>query len=134
MSKITWKYVTPLKEKGAVEKYEARSGLTLPDDLKNLVTNHNGGMPDLCVFDTERAKEKIIKGLLSFNEDDEENIYDFTDILREYGFQKLIPFALDPFGNIICTDNNSVVFWDHETKETEHVADSVADFIKGIRA
>ena len=132
MSNIVWKYIVPLNENDSVEKYEKWSGLSLPDDLKTLVMTNNAGMPDICVFDTETSKNKVLKGLLSFNESDSENVYEFTEVLRDYGFDHLIPFALDPFGNVICAENEKIVFWDHETKETEHAANSISEFMNQL--
>jgi hypothetical protein len=69
---IHWKYVKPLVNKAAIEKFETKNKISLPADLKQCIKVNNGGRPDKNTFDTDKSKERVFKTLLSFNENDVE--------------------------------------------------------------
>jgi hypothetical protein len=56
-----------------------------------------------------------------------ENVYSAFKVLKEID-SKLLPFANDPAGNLICYDGSEVVYWHHETDEIETIANSVSEF------
>lgn len=56
-----------------------------------------------------------------------ENVYSAFKVLKKID-SKLLPFANDPAGNLICYDGSKVVHWNHETDEIETVADSISSF------
>ena len=70
MNELTWKYVKPLKKENLIEEFEKQNKITFPLDLKNCLKENNGGRPSLKYYDTNEEKEKEVKKLLSFNEDD----------------------------------------------------------------
>ncbi|MCK5644959.1 MAG: SMI1/KNR4 family protein [Gammaproteobacteria bacterium] len=128
---IQWQYVIPLKENNLIEDFECAVTYEFPNSFKECVVNNNGGSPSLSAFDTNKTKERDMKSLFSFNKEDEENIW----IMNEWDGNDLdnmfIAFAIDNFGNLICFDvnNDSIVFWNHETNETEFVANSFDEFL-----
>ena len=132
MDKIIWDFIIPLLDEKAIKRFEIKNAFQLPSDLKQCIEKNNAGMPDKETFDTEMAKGRVIKGLLSFNEGDEESIYDFIDFFKENGEIKMFPFALDPFGNLICLKNGKVVLWLHETKKIEFVASNFTEFLNKL--
>jgi len=129
MKKITWEYSNPLTNKKTIEEFELENAIKLPQDLKECIEHNNAGMPNLNNFDTDKTKGRTIKALLSFNQEDEENIYDFLELFRKDGRLKMIPFALDSFGNFICLEDNNIVVRLHETETTEFVANSFTEFL-----
>lgn len=123
---LSWKYVDRLKDNGSIKKLEQEYKCKFPADLKKCIISNNGGTPSLNKFDTQDKNTYVFSGLLSLNEDDNDNIYSIIDKLSVYG---LIPFGSTPFGNFICTKNNSIVYWNHETNKTESVANSFTSFL-----
>jgi hypothetical protein len=128
MSDIRWKYVKPLVNKAAVEEFEIKHNILLPASLKQCVKMNNGGRPDKNTFDTDKSKERVFKTLLSFNENDVENIYTYFPLIRSEN-PTLIPFASDPGGNFICIEDGAVVLLLHETGGTEKAASSYTEFL-----
>ena len=129
MNNINWKFVIPLENKEEIEKLEKKYNIVLPNDLKECIKNNNAGYPDKKTFDTKISKERVFKDLLSYNKDDDENIYQFEELF----YTNLIPFGLDPFGNILClNDDKKVILYLHETQEKEFVADNFSKFLNAL--
>lgn len=129
MNNINWKYVIPLENKEEIQEIEKKYSVLLPNDLKECIENNNAGYPNKKIFDTEVSKEKIFKDLISYNREDEENIYQFEELFRI----NLIPFGLDPSGNILCLDDDKkVILYLHETQEKEFVANNFSEFLNKL--
>ena len=124
---MEWKYVKQLKDLQAIEKIELMSKIKIPISLKQIIINYNGGRPEKNIFDTKYSKEKVLKSLISYNIDDRENIYIYTNF-----FDKgLLPFAITEFGDIICLNskNNEVELYLHELNKCEKICDNILEFI-----
>ena len=67
-----------------------------------------------------------MKSLLSYNVEDKENVYFFSDIFE----RNFIPFAIDGFGNVICINNKNrnVELYNHEMDRFEYVCENIEDF------
>lgn len=124
--RITWRHATPICDE-LISEVEGMYGIQIPDDLKFIIKEGNGGVPSKRLFDDEKAKAHEMKTLLSYYRSDMENVYSSFKVLKEID-SKLIPFANDPAGNLICYDGSKVVYWNHETDEIETVADSISSF------
>lgn len=122
-----WKYVKKTTEE-KIKSVESKYNVILPDDLKELVLKNNNGRPDPNSFDTKKNKDRVIKKLLSFNEEDSDNIYTFANILLKET-EGLFPFAIEPSGDLICLHNNEIVHLNLETLEVEFISKTVSDFI-----
>jgi cell wall assembly regulator SMI1 len=131
MSDITWKYVKKLTNDNAVEEFERKNQISFPEDLKQCIKMHNGGRPSRNIFDTDKTKERMFKTLLSFNNNDVENIDKYFHVIQTK-LKNLLPFASDPGGNFLCIQNNKVVLYLHDTGNIEKVADSFSEFLKNL--
>jgi hypothetical protein len=107
-----------------------KHGITFDRTFIECATQNNGGRPSINSFDTDKAKERTIKSLLSFNENDAENIFKNNEILEKEA-TNVVAFAIDNFGNYICfsKENGTVIFYDFESGQTEHIADSFSEFL-----
>lgn len=128
MSEITWRYVKTIKNEKSIDEFESKF-CALPKDLLECMRQNNGGRPSLSSFDLKNEKEKEFKTLLSFNEDDVENIFEAQNLTKKEG---LFPFASDPFGNHLCLYQGKIVFWNHETDDTEILADNFSEFLQKL--
>lgn len=127
MAEITWKYVKEIKNANAIEEFEKTNSIQFPDDLRSILKKYNNGRPSAKCFDTQNAKEKEFKKLLSFNKDDTENIFEF--VAFDTKLSGLIPFADDPSGNLICLYQGKIYYWLHESDSVEYLADSFTEFL-----
>jgi len=75
------------------------------------------------------GKEKMINSLLSMDSDSKVFILNYQKIDSQYNGQ-IVPFALLEFGDSLCFDknDNSIVYYDHETDTIEKVADNWDEF------
>ena len=132
-----FKYIVKVKDKKAIEKFEKLIGFKLPVSLSNVLLKNNYGYPVNNSF----AKDSLsfsIKCLLSLNDDDDENIFDFFEASREevdeIGFN-FIPFAIDNYGNSICfiQDTNFVIYIDDETLEVFNTKMVIEEFFDNLK-
>jgi len=130
---ITWRYVKPLNKVGAISQYGSQVSIVFDSAFVECVTQNNGGRPSVSTFDTDKTKERTIKSLLSFNEDDAENIFKSNKVLNKET-TALIAFAIDNFGNYICfsKDNGEVMFYDFESGKTEKISDNFSIFLEKL--
>lgn len=84
--------------------------------------DYNGAHVSPELFQVE-GKEKVFGTLLTYDVEDEEYILEIFNDYQDTLPKKLIPFAFDPSGNLICFDYKDykdyeddpiVVFWEHE--------------------
>ena len=131
---ITWKFCRELVNKNVLDDLEIDYAFPFPVSLKEIVSKYNAGVPDKRVYDTPR-KGMVFAGLLSFNENDDDNAYLFIKNLCRNGKLTLLPFGTDGFGNALCVKKNGeVVFWSHETEAIVTIAGSLDEFWKMLHS
>jgi hypothetical protein len=118
----SWRWVKPLKDLKSIKKAGKQFGIKYPKSYINTVKLYNAGRPPIDVYDTNKVKERLIKGLLSFNYDDVENVYDMFEIVSSFN-DELVPFALDDFGNYLCFSKKSdkLFFLDNDEPDDEEI-------------
>ncbi|MBF0780467.1 MULTISPECIES: SMI1/KNR4 family protein [unclassified Granulicatella] len=111
--------------------------IIFPEDFKNVVLQYNGGYPvpnKFCLL----GNDEVFNNLISFNENEYDNVYEILEDLEGRLRRGIIPFGEDPFGNLLCFDflnNKSIVFWNHEidvssSSEVTFVADNFTEFLE----
>lgn len=116
---ITWRWTDlPVSEED-IKQAESFLGMKLPSSLITLFKIANGGKP---------SKTKILKGnevsfifdtLLNIKQNRQDSIYIIYDSISYSLRNKVIPFGIDPFGNVFCiynkaNYNESVYIYLHE--------------------
>lgn len=131
---MEWKYVKKLMSADLIADFESTAGYCFCDAFRNCVLLNNGGRPSKRCFDTDKAKGREIKSLLSFNKEDRETVWKIFEWSKTELANQFIPFAIDNFGNLICFDNinSKVVFLNHEDQSTECIADNFETFINEL--
>ena len=63
-----------------------------------------------------------------------DNFYDYVALFERKDGKglKMIPFALDPAGNFFCVENGKIVFYNHETDDTETICDTFKEFLNKL--
>ncbi|HAB60196.1 MAG TPA: SMI1/KNR4 family protein [Lachnospiraceae bacterium] len=92
--------------------------IEFPEDYINCIKNNDGAYPVPDTFYIEN-NEETLNNLLSLHKDNESYLLRVYQNVIDRILEKIIPFARDPFGNLLCFDyrNNGqpiIVFWDHE--------------------
>lgn len=119
VQKLTWKYVKPLHDNQAVTVFLQKNSVTLPEDLVDFLTSNNGGRPSEKLFNTDKGKGYVFKSLLSYNDEDKENIGKVYPRLFEG--TTLYPIGSDASGNFVCYDmvSKQYILLKHETNSRE---------------
>lgn len=130
MKNIVWKYVKPLTEQGLVEKFEAQHNVVFPNDLKEVIREHNGGRPSLKYYDLPGEPDREFKCLLSFNPADVETIYKCYPL--DSSDASIVPFASDPAGNMFVLKDGKIWLWEHEQDALKFLADSISQFLDAL--
>ena len=133
---INWKYTNKVEE-DSLKKIEKNFNIKFPNDFKELIGKCNAGKPTKDCFDIHNRKECVLDYMIDINDNDNNSITKFTIRMWDSGLsKKLVPIALDPFGNIIAYKNapegklSELIFWNHENKEEIYVAKSFSLFLE----
>jgi hypothetical protein len=122
MSNINWRSWDEPVTKNEVENVGEKLGVKFPLDYIEVAMDYNGAHVSPELFQVE-GKEKVFGTLLTYDVEDEEYILEIFNDYQDTLPKKLIPFAFDPSGNLICFDYKDckdyeddpiVVFWEHE--------------------
>lgn len=119
MSKnLRWICENESVETTTISKVEYIFGIEFPRDYVECIIKNNGGYPKPNRFNLN-GNEEVFNNFLSFDEEDSSNIINAYNDVKDRLIEKVIPFAEDPFGNLLCFDyrNNEqpiIVFWEHE--------------------
>lgn len=122
-----------------ISNVETVFGVKFPKDYVEIIMKNDGGYPKPNRFNLN-GEEEVFNNLLSFDEEDSSNMIDTYNDVKDRLDEKVIPFAEDPFGNLICFDyrtNNqpTIVFWEHEKKFNDnepylsYLCDSFTDLL-----
>ena len=125
-----WRYIKHLAAESLISDAEEKLGYNFVESYIDFVKKYNGSRPPVSIFSTSTSQERTIKSFLSFNPTDVENILKLNKGVSEIS-TKLVAFAIDNFGNYICFDkqNDTVVFLDFETGETDLIDKTFSDFL-----
>jgi len=129
---IEWKYKIDLVDRSVFDDIGKKRGITIPKELKTLISEGNAATPDKYNF-MVGSTERIFGAVLSFNKDDQDvdTVYTALEVIDE---TNLLPFGIDSFGNYICLDLrvNEVVFWNHEVDAVDSTGKNLKDFLESL--
>lgn len=129
---ITWKYMIEVSNTSVFEEIEKERRIPFPKELKEFILKTNAATPSKYNFMVGND-ERVFGSVLSFNRNDSDTDSVFV-ALAAINDKNLIPFGIDPFGNYICysINDNTIVFWNHETGNVVSTGDSLSDFISSL--
>ena len=135
MSELKWELAYPLEDDSAIKKIEKILNKELPVEFRKCVIEFNEGSTNKRKFQTSTGDEHVFCNLISFNEEEDTNVFNTLEILRSNGLQEqLFPFGEDPFGNYLClcfdVKDITVVYWSHETNKIEKISNSFSEFLE----
>lgn len=100
------KYKINLKDKNVFNDIEEEYDIRIPNGFKRFIIDNNAATPEkhrIMIGNQER----VFGSVLSFNKDDDDNVFRY---LKRFIPKNLLPFGLDPFGNVFCIDLNLVMY------------------------
>lgn len=107
-----WNKSKPLKDEKSVNKLQQQYHFSLSTELEDCIFKNNGARPKPNTIKLKTGKENDIKILLSYNQDDVENIYAIIDFFMKKYEGRIIPFASDSSGNYYCEQNKKeIILW-----------------------
>ena len=117
-SKLRWICENDDVELPIILNVEMIFEVKFPKDFVKVMMKNDGAYPKPNRFNLN-GNEEIFNNLLSFSEEDSSNMIDTYNDVKDRLVEKVIPFAEDPFGNLICFDYRTsnqptIVFWEHE--------------------
>ena len=120
MKDLEWKYADDPVTGELIEKIIGQAmGIKFPHDYIECAKVNHGANVIPYRFDVEGI-ERAFGALLSFDEESSDNIVKEYDNYRDTLPNGIIPFGIDPSGNLICFDYKGhkeeliIVFWYHE--------------------
>ncbi|MEI6605488.1 MAG: SMI1/KNR4 family protein [Verrucomicrobiota bacterium] len=139
MNKIEWRFSEGKISKSIIENFEEKMKLKFPQSYVNLVVKANRATPTPENFCTKKGTKHVFNYLIDWDENKEDNIISTYNYFSQEHDKSIIPFADDPFGNLICfnfIDNAkepSIVFWDHELDVFHSIKDNFDAFINDLK-
>ena len=106
-----WIRSKPLENPLAVKQLQEKYNFSLSGDLVNCILSNNGAKPRPNTIVLKNGEENDVKMLLSYNENDPENIYKVIEYFIKSYNGSLIPFASDSAGNYYCEQGKRIVLW-----------------------
>ena len=134
LSRVSWKYGGPVSG-DAIQTFESEMNFEFPAALRKILIAHDGGRPQLQALVLPGGREVILERLLAVVSQNGTTISSANQALRSQGFQGLLPFATDPFGNLFCFtfqqegEAGPILFWNHETGTTQRICGSFTDLL-----
>lgn len=130
MKRMIGKYKINLKDKNVFNDIEEEYDIRIPNGFKRFIIDNNAATPEkhrIIIGNQER----VFGSVLSFNKDDDDNVFRY---LKRFIPNNLLPFGLDPFGNIFCIDLKSgdVQFWNHEIDKTYSAHCNLSNFVSSL--
>ncbi len=131
-----------------LESFEARNGISLPEDYKAFLLKHNGGVPEQNCYPVADHREGEMDICLFYGIDQEHESFElqsqfefYRENLEDPAFKNLFPIGYDSFNDQICLDLSperygAVIFldlvpiWkDFTEKDIYVIADCFDDFL-----
>ncbi len=126
-----WSRPKPLENPMAVKQLQEKYGFALSGDLTNCILSNNGARPRPNTIVLKNGEENDVKMLLSYNENDPENIYKVIEYFIKTYNGSLIPFASDSAGNYYCEQGKRIVLWT-QNNEILPVCNSFPQFLDSL--
>ncbi|MBM7647504.1 hypothetical protein JOC78_000425 [Bacillus ectoiniformans] len=119
MTNLVWKYADDPVTGELIEKVGESLGVKFPHDYIECAKVNHGANVIPYRFDVEGI-ERAFGTLLSYDEESSDNLVEEYGNYRNTLPNDIIPFGVDPAGNLICfdykgnTEEPTIVFWYHE--------------------
>ena len=126
-----WSRPKPLENPLAVKQLQEKYGFALSVELSNCILSNNGARPRPNTIVLKNGEENDVKMLLSYNENDSENIYKVIEYFIKTYNGSLIPFASDSAGNYYCEQGKRIVLWT-QNNEIMPVCNSFLQFLDSL--
>lgn len=128
---MQWSFVVPLENYTNIDEVQNNFKILIPKELVKLIKQNNGGYPKKnkhCSIDG--FGETDFKCLLSFNKNDDDNIFDSLEYFINKYNGMLIPFAIDSGSGYYCISDKGIIFFSEADEKTYYIANDINEFFK----
>lgn len=130
---VEWRRFQPTDDFSVLNEIERVKQIVFPISYRQTVKAFNHGIPSARLF-VAGSIERMIDRLISISPSSHPNVLDAIDWVDQTETGLYIPFALDPFGSLVCFRFKSnteydVVYIDHETGDVVNICNSFDNFI-----
>lgn len=129
MSVQKWSRISKIDDIMVVNRLEDKYGFSISEELKNCILLNNGARPKPNTIRLKNGEENDVKMLLSYNENDCENVHEILEYFIKLYNGSLIPFAVDSAGNYYCEQGKRIVLWT-QSKEIFPVCNNFSQFLE----
>ncbi|OAB38861.1 hypothetical protein PGLA_19575 [Paenibacillus glacialis] len=129
-----WLFVDGPVEENIMNTVEKSFGVSFLSDYKECVIKFNGGYPEPNKFDFDNGIQGVFNDLISFTNEDL-NIQMFYNFNLDTFTRGIVPFARDPFGNLLCFDYREskkepqIIFYNHEESDFVLICNSFTELL-----
>lgn len=132
MADITWSFSIPIKDVNTIDYVEGLFSVKFPRELKDLILKHNGGHPSLDKCRIPGYGETDFKLLLSYNDDDDETVFDVLEYFVKKYHKRVIPFASDSGSGYYCVKDDYIVFCSDNLTAPIPLAENMTVFLNSF--
>jgi len=131
---LTWRGNKPTQDISLLIAIENDRHIIFPVEYKETAMHYNKGVPSKkCI--RCNGRERVFTRLIAINSDLHPNVCDAIKWIDEE--PSVIPFGLDPFGNVFAfrynqPENYEIVFIDLENGDIQTICKSFAEFLNGL--
>lgn len=129
---IKWDFVIPLNDESKISEIESKFKIKISKELFDLIKKYNAGYPNKNICNIEKLGARDLKCLLSYNENDGENIYDSLNYFLEKYDGFVIPFAVDSGSGTYLYTTSGIYYVDANNSEMFFVAKNIENFLESL--
>lgn len=128
-----WNGITSIADEKVFEELQKKLHIPISDTFIEFIKTHNNGHthPYPYVYSSRLTKGAIFLKVLSFNREDESNVWDAIAELNKFGYVVFMPFGMGMNG-FFGVRNNKVYFHDTKANDCYVVADDLVSFLENI--
>lgn len=130
---VSWSFTIPLGDENSINYIQQKFKIKMPIELIEIIKKYNGGYPSKYKCNIEGFGDTDLKCLLSFNEEDDETIYDVLEFFINKFDGMLIPFASDSSSGYYCISKNGVEYYNELDSNCFFVANNINEFLEKLK-
>lgn len=130
---IKWDFIIPLTDQSKISEIESKFKIQIPNELSDLIKKYNAGCPSKNICNIEKLGFRDLKCLLSFNEIDDDNIYDYLNYFLEKYDGLAIPFAVDSGSGVYLYTVSGIYYTDDNNIEMFFVSNNLERFLENLK-
>lgn len=126
-NEIKWDFVITLNKEENIDEIQNKLNIKMPEELIDLIKKYNGGYPNKTSCNIKDYGTTDFKCLLSYNEQDDENVYDVIDYFIDKYNGEILPFACDSGDGYYCISDKGIIYVNND--KSYFVSENINKFL-----